>query len=165
MRLLLAVRLDFRCRTWSRHDSLCGVRGGGGALPGLHRSPLKTQLGLEGTELDKAVFEHYEPHRVAVYHVLQHAAIANSETIHRYLVSRPVVSPLFLDGRGTRGFWAVDEATGKVVFLKDTWRFGGLEGLTLAYMNEEGVRNVPVLADHGDVPDFIPESERVFERE
>ncbi|KAI0712050.1 hypothetical protein C8Q76DRAFT_796938 [Earliella scabrosa] len=124
---------------------------------------LKTQLRLEGTELDKAVSEHYEAHRVAVYHVLQHAAIANSETIHRYLVSRPVVSPLFLDGRGTRGFWAVDEATGNVVFLKDTWRFGGLEGLTLAYMNEEEVRNVPVLANHGDVPDFIPESERLFE--
>lgn len=129
------------------------------------REHVQSQLDVEGEALDKAVSAHYEPDRVFAFYVLQDSAVANSETIRRYLVSRPVISPLMLASKGTRGFWAVDVITKHVVFLKDTWRIGGVEGDTVECMNEKGIRNIPSLVWHGDVPDFIPDSERSFERE
>ena len=42
--------------------------------------------------------------------------------LRRFIVSRPMVTPLYLTGRATRGFWAVDESNDQLVFLKDTWR-------------------------------------------
>ena len=53
------------------------------------REHLRSQLALEGAELEKCVSEHYEPHHVAVFHVLSPVAIANSDAICPYLVSRP----------------------------------------------------------------------------
>lgn len=76
-----------------------------------------------------------------------------------FLISRPVVTPLKLTGRGTRGYWAVETTTSRVVFLKDTWRVesnGGVEGDLLDHFNELGVRNVPAVVTYGDVPDYIP---------
>ncbi|KAI0699327.1 hypothetical protein C8T65DRAFT_659926 [Cerioporus squamosus] len=127
---------------------------------------VKAQLGGEGAELEKAVAEHYLPGRVSAMHVLEQGTLARPETICRYLVSRPVISPLFLDGRGTRGFWAVDASTNQVTLLKDTWRFTGspLEGDVLEEMNAKGVRNVPSLVCHGEVPDVLPvDRKRRFE--
>ena len=98
-------------------------------------------------------------------YVLQPGSVANSKSGRRYLVSRPVISPLSLVGKGTRGYWAVDASTRQVVFLKDTWRTLELEGHTLERMTSEGVRNIPPVKMHGEVPDFIPLEERTFEGE
>lgn len=74
----------------------------------------------------------------------------------RFVVSRPVVSPLYLESRGTRGYWALCCDTERVVFLKDSWReysTAELEGDILEHLNDLGVRNVPLLVAHGDVPE------------
>ncbi|RDX42627.1 hypothetical protein OH76DRAFT_1410972 [Lentinus brumalis] len=119
---------------------------------------VKAQLGVEGAELEQAVAEHYLPGRVSAMHVLEQGSVATPKTVHRYLVSRPVISPQFLHGRGTRAFWAVDASTNQVAFLKDTWRFTGshLEGDVLEEMNAKNVRNIPSLLCHGEVPDVLP---------
>ncbi|KAJ3475892.1 hypothetical protein NLI96_g11532 [Meripilus lineatus] len=71
------------------------------------------------------------------------------------LVSCSAVSPLSMVGRGTRGFWALDKATGLVVFVKDTWRVCGMEpeGHIIQKLLDHKVRNIPELQSHGDVPD------------
>ncbi|KAJ3478012.1 hypothetical protein NLI96_g10059 [Meripilus lineatus] len=73
-----------------------------------------------------------------------------------FLVSRPVISPRSLTGRGTRGYWALDTVTQQVAFIKDTWTtaFGvrELEGTTLKILLSKGVRNIPEFYCHGYVP-------------
>ena len=99
----------------------------------------------EGEDVDKAVKQHYQPGKLYVVH---------GENNQRYLFSRPIVSPQALAGRGTRGYWAVDAATRKVVFLKDTWRRGSVEeveGSVLRRLLDAGVRYIPTLVWHGDV--------------
>ena len=123
------------------------------------------QIGLNGFQLDHAMREHYQPGCVFVMHVLAHAQVANADNLRRFLVSRPVVSPVYLTGRATRGFWAVDASTHRVVFLKDTWRGPiEIEGETLERLHMKGVRNIPSLVCHGDVPAFIPDVEYEFSR-
>ncbi|KAH9941990.1 hypothetical protein B0H21DRAFT_893184 [Amylocystis lapponica] len=72
----------------------------------------------------------------------------------RLFVSRPVVSPLAMASRATRGYWAVTEDNG-VVFLKDTWRHTAfdleLESDILADLNKFNVRHIAHLVIHGDV--------------
>ncbi|OSD02405.1 hypothetical protein PYCCODRAFT_400579 [Trametes coccinea BRFM310] len=119
------------------------------------RDEVRLQLEIEGDELEKAVSAHYLRGHVAVIPVTPRRPLTSDEREHRFIVSRPIVSPLTLPGRGTRGFWAVDADTGRVVFLKDCWRFywaEQIEGDILHGLNELGVRNVPLLAVHGDVP-------------
>ncbi|OSD02402.1 hypothetical protein PYCCODRAFT_1477699 [Trametes coccinea BRFM310] len=119
------------------------------------RDEVRLQLEIEGDELEKAVSAHYLRGHVAVIPVTPRRPLTSAEREHRFIVSRPIVSPLTLPGRGTRGFWAVDAETGRVVFLKDCWRFywaEQIEGDILQGLNELGVRNVPLLAVHGDVP-------------
>ncbi|KAI0655470.1 hypothetical protein C8Q70DRAFT_1020230 [Cubamyces menziesii] len=122
------------------------------------RQHVSDQLGVTGEELDKAVSAHYQPGRVVVMHVFE--CPSGSESVvhdHRFLVSRPVVSPLDLTGRGTRGYWAVQVLTGRIAFLKDTWRTLSsqleVEGGVLGHLNDLGICNVPTLATHGDVFD------------
>lgn len=130
------------------------------------RAHVAYQLGVEGVELDHAMREHYHPGSVSVVSVLAHGEVANADNLHRFLVSRPVVSPLHLTGRSTRGFWAVDALTRRVVFLKDTWRSSiETEGEVLQRLGEAGVRNIPSVSCHGDVPDRIPDTEYRFPRE
>ncbi|KAJ8496247.1 hypothetical protein ONZ51_g1188 [Trametes cubensis] len=122
------------------------------------RKYVSSQLDITGEELNKAVFAHYQPGYVVAVHILEPP---ESEAVptHRYLVSRPVVSPLHLTGRCTRGYWAVQVNTGRLAFLKDTWRPPShtvTEGDTLLRLNDLGVRNVPELAAHGDVFDVRP---------
>lgn len=130
---------------------------------------VRHQLALEeGASVDNALRQHYEPGHVAAVHVLAHGHPANAEHVHRFLVSRPVVSPLHLTGLSTTGYWAVDARTGSVVFLKDTWRAYppvDLEGETLKRMNDQGVRNIPAIVCHGDVPDYVPQDEQEVDRE
>ncbi|KAI0671005.1 hypothetical protein C8Q78DRAFT_974397 [Trametes maxima] len=116
------------------------------------RAHIRSQLDVDGSNLDKAATAHYQPGHVSVIHV--HTGTEASAV--RFVISRPVVSPLSLWGRGTRGYWAVCSTTGKVVFLKDTWRAYPdyeIEGNVLQRLNELDVRNVPVLVAHGDVQD------------
>ncbi|EIW53530.1 uncharacterized protein TRAVEDRAFT_87285, partial [Trametes versicolor FP-101664 SS1] len=79
-------------------------------------------------------------------------------TVERYLVSRPVTSPLHLSGSATRGYWAVHVDTERLVFLKDTWRQDReLEGTVVAELNAVGVCNVPQFVSQGDVrPGMLP---------
>ena len=78
------------------------------------RAHVKAQLALEGQELEEAVSAHYVPGQVSSMYVLQQGSVANSKSGRRYLVSRPVISPLSLMGKGTRGYWAVDASTRRV---------------------------------------------------
>ncbi|KAI0350362.1 hypothetical protein OH77DRAFT_1463888 [Trametes cingulata] len=118
---------------------------------------VRMQLGVEGEQLDKALTQHYAPGRLAVVEVFPQGQTASSSNIHRYIVSRPVVSPTSLVGRGTRGYWAVDSTSSQVVFVKDTWRStsGDVEGDLLGHLYEIGVRNVPSMVTHGDVPEDL----------
>ncbi|KAI0369000.1 hypothetical protein BV20DRAFT_421703 [Pilatotrama ljubarskyi] len=76
-----------------------------------------------------------------------------------FLVAKPVASKEdFKDRRGSRGYvaLALDQPGRPFVFLKDAWRWVQdsieAEGATLARLNERGVRNVPTLVCHGDLP-------------
>ncbi|KAI9059513.1 hypothetical protein FKP32DRAFT_1579780 [Trametes sanguinea] len=118
------------------------------------RAHLAAQLDSTGDNLDQALSAHYCPGHVTVVSVTPHSSTTTGKST--FIVSRPVVSPLSLDGRSTRGYWAVNSVSGRIGFLKDTWRTysqGEVEGDILHRLNELGVRNVPVLAIHGDVRD------------
>ncbi|KAI9062464.1 hypothetical protein FKP32DRAFT_1574035 [Trametes sanguinea] len=120
------------------------------------RAYVALQLEASGEELDKALSVHYQPGHVTK--VAVHPVGAEGRETRDLLVSRPVVSPLHLDGRCTRGFWAVDVKTAKVMFLKDTWRTPSqseTEGDVVGRLNELGVRNIPTVPYHGDVVDDI----------
>ena len=119
---------------------------------------VREQLG-PGEDLDKAVTQHYQPGRVFAATVLYQGFTAKVENTRHFLFSRPVVTPLSLTGRGTRGYWAIDTSTGDVVFLKDTWRHDSVtevEGLTLRRLCDQGVRYVPSMIWHGDIPNRLP---------
>ncbi|KAI0929786.1 hypothetical protein AcV5_006658 [Taiwanofungus camphoratus] len=118
---------------------------------------VKDQLGLDGNDLSLAVREHYQEGMVMAINVYDgHRGDAQ---VHRYLVSRPVASPLSVASGATRGYWAVD-ANNKVAFLKDTWRYAvegmELEGTILNELRQAGVEHVPNLIHHGDVPEQGP---------
>ncbi|KAI0775522.1 hypothetical protein BD413DRAFT_470915 [Trametes elegans] len=132
------------------------------------RNHVTQQLEIEGEDLDKAVAAHYQPGHVAAMHVLYEASSSPAaNNLRRYIVSRPIVSPLSLDGRATSGYWAIDADTAQIVFLKDVWRGYSrkeLEGDLLERLNLLGVQNVPALVSHGYVPDHIPEGVRHVHR-
>ncbi|KAI9067444.1 hypothetical protein FKP32DRAFT_1673002 [Trametes sanguinea] len=119
------------------------------------RQHIASQLDIADDKLDEAVAAHYVPGNVVVIPVDSRRSDASRR--EHFIVSRPVVSPLTVDGRGTRGYWAVNALTGRIAFLKDTWRSSwsrrDVEGDALGHLNEAGVRNVPSLAIHGDVLD------------
>ncbi len=125
------------------------------------------QLNLEGADLAQAVLQHYVPGKVLAVHVLTQDVSEETPRALRYIVSRPVVSSLSLAGRGTRGFWAVDISSRRVLFLKDTWRYrstDGLEGEILQRLRAAGVRNIPVVVAHSDVPRGLPPYDRALSR-
>ncbi|KAI1784470.1 hypothetical protein LXA43DRAFT_212365 [Ganoderma leucocontextum] len=68
-----------------------------------------------------------------------------------------VTAPLYYTDRfgGTRGYVAFHKQSGRLVFLKDSWRphYHGIkpEGDILHTLNEDEVRNVPTLLCHGVV--------------
>ncbi|KAI0831731.1 hypothetical protein BC628DRAFT_547781 [Trametes gibbosa] len=100
-------------------------------------------------EKRKALGEHYAPDSVTSIFVLR--SVQGIAVPYEYLVSRPMVAPLSMIGRGTRGYWAVDASTREVVFLKDTWRSGTREGTIMEELREGGVP-IPPVEYHGDVP-------------
>ena len=114
-------------------------------------------------DLTKAVAQHYQPGQVYSVDILYAHFTASSDNTRRFIFSRPVASSLSLEGRGTRGYWAVDMTTKRVVFLKDTWISDletELEGDTLRRLADLGVRNVPSLVWHGHVPDRFTDKPR-----
>ncbi|CCM02958.1 uncharacterized protein FIBRA_05073 [Fibroporia radiculosa] len=102
--------------------------------------------------LKRAVDEHYLEGKVIAVKVYD--GVAPTRSVHRYLISRPVVSPLSMASRATRGYWAV-RSDGQIAFLKDTWRYTGedfeKEGGILVNLHEAEVRNIPELLHHGDI--------------
>ncbi|RPD73877.1 hypothetical protein L226DRAFT_583193 [Lentinus tigrinus ALCF2SS1-7] len=131
------------------------------------RAHVQSQLEVMGQELDEAVAVHYAPGQVFAMHVLPQHFTVDPENIRRFIVSRPVVTPSSLIGRGTRGYWALDASTGGIVFIKDTWRFRNvdeLEGDTLRRLVDLGVRNVPHMVWHGDIPYSFPTEARRLNR-
>ena len=128
---------------------------------------VQSQLG-RGEDVDKMIKLHHQPGHVAAVQVLYHQFTASVENTRRFLISRPVVTPLAMVGRGTRGYWAVDTSTKRVVFLKDTWRHSScpeVEGETLRRLNDLGVRNIPSLIWHGDIPSSLPDEARKLTRQ
>ncbi|KAI0775526.1 hypothetical protein BD413DRAFT_688733 [Trametes elegans] len=130
------------------------------------REHIRQQLEVDGDNLEQAMVAHYYPGHVTAMHVLCDSTSPSADSLSRFIVSRPVVSPLVTGGRGTRGFWALDIRTGFVVFLKDTWwsqsRARELEGDLLQRFNDLDVRNTPRLVAHGYVPDQVPEGSRTI---
>lgn len=122
------------------------------------REHLRTQCpGMVGEALNEAANDHIAEGVVSAMHVFGWNTSDWTGKHHRCLVSRPIVYPLSPTGRATRGYWALDTSTDRVVFLKDTWRYekeitGGVEGLVVQKLNESEVVNVPPLVYHGDVP-------------
>ncbi|KAI9062463.1 hypothetical protein FKP32DRAFT_1677401 [Trametes sanguinea] len=119
------------------------------------RDYVALQLDASGDALEKALLVHYQPGHATILRVDPQPSDGPKQAVREYIVSRPVVSPLQLDGRCTRGYWAVQLDTAEVVFLKDTWRSYSrshkeVEGDILARLNNLEVRNVPSLAFHGD---------------
>lgn len=111
---------------------------------------VQDQLDLADDDLTRAVAEHYQ--EGCVYAMRVSTKDPATPAVERYLVSRPVTSPLQLVGRATRGHWAVHADTERLVFLKDIWRRRGeQEGTVIADLNAAGVRNVPQFVAQGDV--------------
>ncbi|CDO74700.1 hypothetical protein BN946_scf184847.g8 [Trametes cinnabarina] len=75
------------------------------------RYSLRSQLEVSEEELDQAIVAHYHPNHVTVIRVDVDNPGPPTTRSRFFLVSRPVVFPRSLDGRGTRGYWAVDTAT------------------------------------------------------
>ncbi|EIW53531.1 uncharacterized protein TRAVEDRAFT_74821 [Trametes versicolor FP-101664 SS1] len=120
---------------------------------------VEDQLGVTGDDLADAVKEHYQEGRVMAMQVFVNTSGGSSTdvVVERYLVSRPVTSPSTLGSRATRGYWAVQASTKRLVFLKDTWRLDlESEGDVIAGLHAAGVRNVPLLVAHGDVYHRLP---------
>ena len=119
---------------------------------------VRSQLS-EGEDLQKAVSQHYQRSQVFAASILYKDFTACEENIRLFYFSRPVASPFDLVGRATRGYWAVDATTRQVVFLKDTWRHSPVEeveGGTLRRLLDLGVRHIPSLVWHGDIPYYFP---------
>ena len=112
-----------------------------------------------------AVKEHYEEASVTVIYLpgFQSSTASpldsdSEEVVGCLLVSRPIVIPLSVAGRGTRAYWAVDPRTEDVWLLKDTWRYRApgepepseREGDILRTVGEV-TGNVPAVIHHRDV--------------
>ncbi|OBZ71874.1 hypothetical protein A0H81_08089 [Grifola frondosa] len=114
---------------------------------------VRSQLEIDGEELAKAVEEHYKAGLVSIICVPCGDGIDSG--MRRFIVSRPVKSPLWMIGRGTRGYWAVDAGNHDVVFLKDAWRSAeeghDQEGIVLQTLNRLNVSSIPQLICHADV--------------
>ena len=92
----------------------------------------------------------------------------DGERERSFLVGKPHFLSSELDGRGTRGYIAIDcaDPKGPFVYLKDAWRVDhdGIEreGDVLEYLNKEGVEGVPTLVCHGDIEDQVTDSQEVW---
>jgi len=76
---------------------------------------------------------------------------------HEYISAAPVFVEMSPTGRGTRGFPIYDPKSDKLLYMKDTWRSGGLEkeGNIYQRLLRNGVTHIPQVLMHGDVPGHI----------
>ncbi|KAI0714071.1 hypothetical protein C8T65DRAFT_645396 [Cerioporus squamosus] len=100
-----------------------------------------TQVDVQNaSDLGRLLDEHSQKGSVTSIHLPEPAAPhANAKEGRRLLVSRPMVVPLSVAGRGTRAYWAYDETIDK------------------------GVENVPQVVYHGDVPQVLEVKNNVGE--
>ncbi|ETW82651.1 hypothetical protein HETIRDRAFT_120858 [Heterobasidion irregulare TC 32-1] len=74
---------------------------------------------------------------------------------HFFVASVPQWYTSSPTGRGTKGYEALDVATGKMVYLKDTWRYVALgfekEGDTYRLLEEKKVQRIPHRVCSGDI--------------
>ena len=109
---------------------------------------LQLALGPDTSEkdLEEEVNKHYSDQ------VLTRLTIGNRSV----WVSRPMWVSHAIVGRCTVGYWGVLCDTKEVVFVKDVWRTNvegvELEGDILSRLKEKGVRQIPTVICHGDVP-------------
>ncbi|PIL32452.1 hypothetical protein GSI_05154 [Ganoderma sinense ZZ0214-1] len=94
---------------------------------------------------------------------------AEKKTFRYFLIGKPVFRAKGMAGRGTRGYVALDCATNKFVWLKDTWRanyeFVRREGDILAALNKAQVPNIPTMLYHGDIDGQKTETPDWWERQ
>lgn len=123
---------------------------------------VRFQLQVDGDQLENAISQHYVKGRAFIVRVFAQEAPLGEVTIDEFIVSRPVASPLYIAGRGTKGYCAVHAASGRVVFLKDIWcdsfAFTESEGEVLRTMKGVGVRYIPIVECHGFVADGLEEA-------
>ncbi|EJF59452.1 hypothetical protein DICSQDRAFT_172049 [Dichomitus squalens LYAD-421 SS1] len=81
--------------------------------------------------------------------------VPDGSSTRKFLVAKPTFRARGMAGRGTRGYVALDCATGEFVWLKDAWRAQYLlvekEGDVLSMLNKANVKHVPTLICHGDI--------------
>ena len=75
------------------------------------------------------------------------------ERVASYIVGRSIANARSPTGRATRGFVAMSKDTGKLVFLKDSWRPNvlGMMGEAHWFEKLEGVRNISAFLHGSDV--------------
>lgn len=75
------------------------------------------------------------------------------ERVVSYIVGRPIANARSPIGRATRGFVAMSKDTGKLVFLKDSWRpdIPGMMGEAHWFEKLEGARNISAFLHGSDV--------------
>ena len=107
--------------------------------------------------------EHYAEGSVLSVYIPDKRFPLTENHSRRLLVSRSLLAPQSVSGRGNRLFWAVEPLTESVYLLKDTWRYWaqGSEGQEGAIMttissvllqSENAHFAIPTVHSHGDVP-------------
>lgn len=77
----------------------------------------------------------------------------NEDVVVSYIVGRPITNAGSPIGRATRGFVAMSKDTGRLVFLKDSWRpdIEGVIGEAHWFRKLKGTRNVSAFLQGSDV--------------
>ncbi|RDX45743.1 hypothetical protein OH76DRAFT_930840 [Lentinus brumalis] len=105
-------------------------------------------------------------------HVLEKEGMAEERrSVRKFLVGKPHFQAPGVAGRATRGYVALpltDEGVvgGSFVYLKDAWRVDrqGIEreGAVLQELNSLGIKYVPTLVCHGDIPGQVTKSQDLW---
>ncbi|KAI1788185.1 hypothetical protein LXA43DRAFT_648416 [Ganoderma leucocontextum] len=94
--------------------------------------------------------------------------VPDGEGCRKFLIGKPAFLAKGMAGRGTRGYVALDCATGRFVWLKDAWRANyelvDQEGDILTALNQAQVYNVPTMICHGDIKGQSTETPDWWER-
>ena len=115
---------------------------------------IKAAVGEENNALLKTLFDSvgdgdsYPRRRVEIL-----IPDGKDEQVVSYIVGRPIANARSPIGRATRGFVAMSKDTGKLVFLKDSWRpdIPGMMGEAHWFKKLEGARNISALLHGSDV--------------
>lgn len=93
----------------------------------------------------------------STYPCFKIVVIGSDNVARQLIVQRPISSPSSPAGRCTRGYIALDVASGELVFLKDYWRprdsTRPSEAEIYSALNDASVPHLPHVRMAGDVPD------------